>query len=173
MLATAAAMRLADFGNFIPFLFVIYVIYAIFSSVSKAIKQAAQAQQAASASDTSTAPQMTAADVRLALQRRLTAAAEARAQAAAAQVAQSAQPVARPSPIVSASASSSFANLGSSSDPSQMQSPPDLSLLFAPSHVNLATLFASLPPAAQAVVASAVIGPCAAHRGGGHTPEDW
>ncbi|HET9342168.1 MAG TPA: hypothetical protein VFO25_04575 [Candidatus Eremiobacteraceae bacterium] len=173
MLAVAAAMHLADFGNFIPFLFILYVIYAIFTSVSKAIRQAAQSQQAASSSDTSTALQMTAADVRLALQRRLTAAAAARAQATAVQAAQSAQPVARPAPIVSISASSTLANLGSGGDASQMQSPPDLSLLFAPTHVNLSTLLASLPPAAQAIVASAVIGPCAAHRGGGHTPEDW
>ena len=172
MLAAATAMRLADFGNFIPFLFILYVLYAIFSSVSKAIKQAAQAQ-AASSSDASTQPQMTAADVRLALQRRLTVAAAARAQAAVAQTTQSVQTFARPASIVSVSASSTPANVGSATVASQMQSPPDLSLLFAPTRVNLSTLLASLPPAAQAIVASAVIGPCAAHRGGGHNPEDW
>jgi len=173
MLAAATAMRLADFGNFIPFLFVLYVIYAIFSSVSKAVKQAAQAQNSAGSSDTSTEPQMTAADVRLALQRRLTAAAAARAQAAVAQTSQSVQTLARPASIVSVSASSTSATLGSAGAASQMQSPADLSLLFAPTRVNLSTLLASLPPAAQAIVASAVIGPCAAHRGGGHNPEDW
>jgi len=173
MLAAATAMRLADFGNFIPFLFILYVLYAIFSSVSKAIKQAAQAQNSAGSSDTSTAPQMTAADVRLALQRRLTAAAAARAQAAAAQTTPSVQPMARPAPIVSVSASSTSAGLASAADGSQLQALPDIPLLTASSPMDLSTLLASLPPAAQAIVASAVIGPCAAHRGGGHNPEDW
>jgi hypothetical protein len=116
---------------------------------------------------------MTAADVRLALERRLTAAAAARAQAAVAQISRSVQSFARPATIVSASAPSTLANLGSRGDASPLQSPPDLSLLFAPSRMDLSTLLASLPPAAQAIVASAVIGPCAAHRGGGHNPEDW
>jgi len=172
MLAAATAMRLADFGNFIPFLFILYVLYAIFSSVSKAIKQAAQAQKSAGSSDMSIEPQMTAADVRLALQRRLTAAAAARAQAAVAQTTQSAQPFARPASIVSVSASSS-ANLASGGDSSQLQALPDIPLLTESSPMGLSTLLASLPPAAQAIVASAVIGPCAAHRGGGHNPEDW
>jgi hypothetical protein len=173
MLAAATAMRLADFGDFIPFLFIIYVIYAIFSSMTKAMKQAANAQQAASTTDTSSQPQMSATDVRLALQRRLTAAAAARAQAATAQAAPSTQSIARSAPVVAVSASSTPASLGYGADASQIQSLPDSSLMIAPSGANLSTLLASLPLAAQAVVASAVIGPCAAHRGGGHNPEDW
>lgn len=173
MLAAASAMRLADFGNFIPFLFVIYVLWAIFSSMSKAIKQAAQAAKAAASSDTSTEPQMTAADVRLALQRRLTAAAAARAQAAAAQAAPISQPVARPAPVVAVSASAPMPDIGLASAAPQTLSPADASLMIAPTGMDLSTLLATLPLAAQAIVASAVIGPCAAHRGGGHNPEDW
>jgi len=184
MLADVTAMRLADFGNFIPFLFVIYVIYAIFSSMAKAIKQAAQAQQAAqtqapSATDASGQPQLSAADVRLALQRRLAAAAAARAQAAAAQTAaaqavQSAQAAARPAPvIVPVSMSATLPDFGSPGDALQIQSLTDASLMPARPAMNLSSLLASLPLAAQAIVAGAVIGPCAAHRGGGHIPEDW
>jgi hypothetical protein len=44
---------------------------------------------------------------------------------------------------------------------------------WASSQTDLKALLASLPLAAQAVVAAAVVGPCAAHRGGGHQPEDW
>lgn len=166
-------MRSADFGNFIPILFVIYVIYAIFSSMAKAIKQASQAQQDSSATDASAQPQMSAADVRLALQRRLAAAAAARAQAAAAQTAQSAQAPARSAPVVPVSASSMLPDLGSPGDALQTQSPTDASLIFVRPAMDLSTLLANLPLAAQAIVAGAVIGPCAAHRGGGHTPEDW
>jgi len=174
MFAAATAMRSADFGNLIPVLFVIYVIYAIFSSMTKAIKQAAQAQQTVSDDAAPAQPQMTAADVRLALQRRLAAAAAARAQAAGAQAAASVLAPARPAPsIVPISASATLPGFSAPGDSLQMQSLPDGSLALAPSGMNLTTLLASLPPAAQAVVASAVIGPCAAHRGGGHNPEDW
>lgn len=174
MLAAATAMRLADFGNFIPFLFIIYVLYAIFSSMAKAIKQAASAQQqAASTTDTATQPQMTAADVRLALQRRLTAAAAARAQAAAAQAGPIVQSVGRPAPVVPVPSSSTLSDLGLAPIASQTPSAADASLVIAPSGKDLSTLLASLPLAAQAIVASSVIGPCAAHRGGGHNPEDW
>lgn len=173
MLAGLNAVRVADFGNFIPILFVIYVIYAIFSSMAKAIKQAAQAQEAASATDTSVQPQLSAADVRLALQRRLAAAAAARAQAAAAQTAQSAAPLSRTPAVVPIPAPSTLTDFGTAGDALQVQSLPDGPLLTARPSVNLSMLLASLPLAAQAVVASAVIGPCAAHRGGGHDPEDW
>ena len=174
MLADVTAMRLADFGNFVPILFIIYVIYAIFSSMAKAIKQAAQAQQqAASTADTSAQPQMSAADVRLALQRRLAAAAAARAQAAA-QTTQSAQAPARPAPVVvPASASPMLPDFGSPGDSLQVQSLTDASLMLVRPAMDLSTLLANLPLAAQAIVAGAVIGPCAAHRGAGHTPEDW
>jgi|SRR5690348_1691841 len=172
MLAAATAMRLADFGNFIPFLFILYVIYAIVSSMAKAIKQAAQAQQATSTTDAPSQPQMTAADVRLALQRRLAAAAAARAQATVA--AQPAPAPARPPAlVVPVSASSTLPDFGMPGDALQIQSPPDAVMSFAPSGIDLTTLLASLPLAAKAVVASAVIGPCASHRGGGHDPEDW
>ena len=174
MLAAATAMRLADFGDFIPFLFIIYVIYAIFSSMAKAVKQAAKVQQAASTTDTSSQQPLTAADVRLALQRRLTAAAAARSQAAAAQAAANAPSVALSVPAVAAvSASSTQPDFGAAAGAQQMQIASDGSMTLAPSGMNFSTLLATLPAAAQAIVASAVIGPCAAHRGGGHNPEDW
>lgn len=179
--AGAFAQVAADFSDYLPILFVIYVIFAIISQIGKAARQAAQAQKAAaSQAPASDQPQMTAADVRLALQRRLAAAAAARAQTSQAPAQAAPRAVTMPAasritstPAASSALPSALADLSSPGDMLQAQALPDSTLPgFQPS-MDLSSLLASLPLAAQAVVASAVIGPCASHRGGGHDPEDW
>lgn len=190
-IAAAFAPLVADIGSFLPVLFIIYVVYAIFSSIAKVARQAAQAQKAANAPSTAQPDQAqpTLADVRAALERRMAAVAAARAQAVqasqAAPVAQSVpagrpglvapRPVAMPQPpaVVSVSSSAAMPMLATPGDMFQPQALADTAIGAAPAGVSLTSLLASLPLAAQAVVASSVIGPCASHRGGGHDPEDW
>ena len=160
--------------DFVPLLFLIYVIFAVISSLVKAARQAVRPPANTPASSTPSPgvaagqPAFTADQVRAALERRLAAAA-ARASAAQAQ--------AGPAPIVQTiqapqAVSAPMPPLPDAGAPGMplMSVPADL---LPPPKANLASLLVSLPPAAQAVVASAVIGPCAAHRGGGHQPEDW
>jgi hypothetical protein len=148
--------------DFLPLLFVAYIVYAIISSLAKAAKQAQQSASVSVLSEPQTAaaaaPAMTADAVRAALARR--------AAAIVSRIAPAAAPVrglpdTAPASLRLASPAGSTASLTLIGDVTDN----------APS--DLRSLLASLPPAAQAIVASAVIGPCAAHRGGGHIPEDW
>ena len=164
--------------DFVPLLFIAYVVYAIISSLVKAAKQATQANPPATSTTMSSAtavgtgnaaPQMTAVQVRAALTRRMTAA-SARAAAAVA----TAAPVAArsaPSIVITSQGFVPIVDEGVAGALQPLLSPSDAVASLTPT--DFATLFATLPPAAQAVVASAVIGPCAAHRGSGHNPEDW
>jgi hypothetical protein len=158
----------ADF-NFVPVVFIAYVVYTIISSLIKAARQAQQAQSPTAQSEP-VAAGMTADQVRGALVRRLAALSASQQQRAAVpSISTSPPPV--PTGIRANDRAPSF-------DDSAMQG--GLQLLTAPGDPSgqsgggdLASKFAGLPAAAQAVVASAIIGPCAAHRGAGHQPEDW
>ena len=162
--------------DYIPLLFLIYVIFAVFSSLVKAARQAvrpsanAPVSTAPSPGTPAAQPAVTADQIRAALERRLAAAAarasaaQAQAQAAPAaivQTIQAPQTASAPMPPLPDAGAPAIPSLGVPAD-----------MMPAPA-ANLASLLVSLPPAAQAMVASAVIGPCAAHRGGGHQPEDW
>jgi hypothetical protein len=153
--------------DYVPLLFIAYVIYAIVSSLAKAAKQAQKAQQTQQQSMSAAsvpqsvapaAPTMTADAVRAALARR------------AAAIVSRIAPSVGPSPARGLP-DSAPASLGTASP----LSTPSLTLIgdTPDAPPDLRSLLANLPPAAQAIVASAVIGPCAAHRGGGHIPEDW
>ena len=162
----AVSIQAADV-NFVPLLFVAYIVYAIIASLVKAAKQVAQASTAATSTTQAVpVPQVTAEQVRAALARRVMAAAAARS----GELSPPTPVVQRmTSPVVVTSVGSPPAS--SVGDLLPALTAPDVGQLGAPA--DFAALMASLPPAAQAVVAAAVIGPCAAHRGGGHNPEDW
>jgi len=160
--------------DFVPLLFILYVVYAIVSSLFKMGKQAMQSVKTAPPVDDASQPPIQA-DARLVLQRRLAAAAAARAEAARAASAarvQAAVGGANAAPPVSALASRP-PPLPAMPDTLQAQVGYDSVSSAASGTLDLASLMASLPLAARAVLASAVIGPCAAHRGVGHEPEDW
>jgi hypothetical protein len=130
------------------------------------------AQPNAGQADSAPAPQgMTAEQVRAALARRRLA--QTVAAAAAARTAASAPaPPTAPSfaaPVQLQQTYDSGGSLGSSQTAS---GPADL-LGTSTSTLSWPSLLKSLPPAAVAMLATAVIGPCAAHRGSGHQPEDW
>jgi hypothetical protein len=154
---------MADLSDVVPILIVGYVLFGIISAFVRLIRQAGkanQAQPAAAAAPPS--PGLTADQVRANLARRRIA--QARAAAAAPAVpAVVAAPPAPPPRIYDVTASSmdplSISSVGLLSGPA-----PDISLV---------KLWTTLPPAAVAVLASAIIGPCAARRGSGHQPEDW
>ena len=160
--------------DLIPLLFLAYVVIAVFTSLARAARQAAARSSGSEpppAPGTAAQAQINADQIRAALERRLAAAA---ARAAAAQ-APAAQPMTMtPTPIVQ---TIQAAPPASALAPALFAAPPALlSVPLEPATAapaDLKTLLTSLPPAAQAIVASAVIGPCAAHRGGGHQPEDW
>jgi hypothetical protein len=171
MLAFAAipSTQAAAF-DYVPLLFVAYVIYAIVSGLVKAARQAQRVlSQPAPAGQSLTAGQPVTVDqvrATLALRR----AATARVQ----------QPAAAPaSPVVVrlSSQPSALAFPAGAATNAQMDALAPMSysnsLGIISGSMDISALLASLPPAAQAIVASAVIGPCAAHRGGGHIPEDW
>lgn len=167
LFAIVASVRAADF-NLVPILFAAYVIYAIFVSLGKAAKQARQAQQPQSVASTAPpAPVMTADDVRAALGRRVTAIVQQAASARATVRTVSASALAPPPARVSLDLT-----LPAPMAPQPPVGPVDITQTGAQA-VDLKALVAGLPPAASAIIASAVIGPCAAHRGGGHNPEDW
>jgi hypothetical protein len=158
----------ADF-NFVPVVFIAYVVYTIIASLIKAARQAQQAQIPAAQGDP-VAAGMTADQVRGALVRRLAALSASQQQRSAVPSISAAPPVPIGTGIRANDRAPSF-------DDSAMQG--GLQLLTAPGDPSgqpggdLASKFAALPAAAQAMVASAIIGPCAAHRGAGHQPEDW
>ncbi len=156
--------------DFVPLLFLVYVVIVIFSSLVKAARQIAKGATSAGSLQapqpgTPAQPLFTADQVRAVLERRVAAAAAARAaamntQPTPAPVIQPVQPAV--SALPAATAASPF-DMTTFTLPGESAAPP----------VDLTTLLQGLPLAAQAVVAAAVIGPCAAHRGGGHNPEDW
>lgn len=170
-MATVATYPMAaSFNDLIPLLFIAYVIFAIIASLAKAVKQARQA--ATRGTDVTPAPGMTADQVRSALAQRR-AVLQATLQRVATVPTQGPQP-ARPQTStinLSAQAAQAFedGSMGTTSVLTAVgDQPPGPS-----SAPTLVAAFKSLPPAALAIVASAVIGPCAAHRGAGHQPEDW
>lgn len=157
--------------SFVPLIFIAYVVYTIIASLVKAARQAQQAQGDGSQPGP-VAPGMTADQVRGALIQRLASLSAAQQR----RVPVSAAPVSAPPPAPVATQTQAN-DRAPSFDDSSLQG--GLQLLSAPGDApaqaagDLASRFAALPAAAQAVVASAIIGPCAAHRGAGHQPEDW
>lgn len=173
-------MRLAD-ANIVPILIALYVIFGLVSTFVRGLRQsrAAQANREATTSNApataapltqpqrqpSSPPQGMAAmeEVRAALARRRAAQARAGAVAVAAPVTVTQAP-----PPVSVA-------LAPTDDLQIATLPPMPAFDAHPAAPppNLSALWSALPGAGIAVVASAIIGPCAAHRGGGHQPEDW
>ena len=153
--------------DFVPLLFVAYVIYAIVSALVKAARQAQTTVTQAAPQ----AQQMTADQVRATLALRRAAAARVRPPAPPA-VAPAAPVVVRlssqPSALTFPAGAATNAQMDALAPMSYSDSLGNIS-----GSMDLSALLTSLPPAAQAIVASAVIGQCAAHRGGGHNPEDW
>jgi hypothetical protein len=151
---------MADLSDVVPILIVGYVLFGIISAFVRLIRQAGkanQAQPAAAAAPSS--PGLTADQVRANLARRRIA--QGRAAAAAPAVP---AVVAAPPPRI-------YDVTASSMDPLSISS---VGLLSGPApDISLVKLWTTLPPAAVAVLASAIIGPCAARRGSGHQPEDW
>jgi len=162
-----AHTQAASFDDFVPILFVIYVIYAIVSAAVKGAKQVRQAVSEAASTAPAPGQQVNADQVRAALARRLAA------------VKLPPLPSSQPTPVVvrlSSQPSALAFPVGAATN-AQMDAMAPMSysdpLGVISGSMDIAALLASLPPAAQAIVASAVIGPCAAHRGGGHVTEDW
>lgn len=162
----------ADFP-LIPLLIVAYVIWTVIASLAKTARQAGQrATTLAGPASSPPAPAMTADQVRAALARR-------RAALLAAQ-----QQSTPPSPVRQATPPAVSAALPPLPDVAplpDMLAPAAMDVLPNPvdamtsstGGLRIAIARLALPAAALAVIASAVIGPCAAHRGGGHQPEDW
>jgi len=161
--ATIAHTQAASF-DFLPLLFVVYVIYAIVTALIKGAKQVRQAVSQA----TLPAPEVAADQVRATLARRL---------AAVRLPPVPATPAAAPVVVRLSSQPSALAFPVGAATNAQMDALAPMSYSDALGNISgsmdISALLKSLPPAAQAIVASAVIGPCAAHRGGGHNPEDW
>ncbi len=161
--ASIAYTQAAAF-DFVPLLFVAYVIYAIVSALVKAARQA----QKTIAQAIPDGQQVTTDQVRAALALR---------RAVAARVQQPPPSSAAPVVVRLTSSPSSVAAQFGAATSAQMDALAPMSysdsLGIISGSMDISALLASLPPAAQAIVASAVIGPCAAHRGGGHNPEDW
>lgn len=176
----AVISQRADIGGLLPLLFVIYVIYSIVSQIAKAARQqqaARNASQAAPAAPADAPPGQTYEDRLRALQ------AERRAAATALQAATQAQRARTVPASVAAVPAMAPARVtspvtASLAPPARLTTPDPFAAPLAmmsdsTSGPDLTALLTSLPPAAQAIVAGVVIGPCAAHRGGGHIPEDW
>jgi hypothetical protein len=165
--------------NFIPILFAAYVVYAIIASLIKAARQS----QAAATDATAAAPVgqgMTADDVRAALAKRRAALTAALQRQAAAEQAAAMKAPRIPQPVTLAPAAAKAvgpASIVSDLDTGAMQvlTPMSEAAAFGAASFDLKfdRYVASMPFGVQAIVASAVIGPCAAHRGAGHQPEDW
>jgi hypothetical protein len=175
--------------SIVPLLFLAYVAYAIFTAIAKASRAARQAQSAQQQSQQQppAASTMDAQQMRSVLVQRAQALAaqQAAARAAARAAAQTAvrpQPPPQPSPQVSVSlqpqplAPTPEAATAWDLSVMPLMTDPYATIGAAPVRSSQSVDFASalsLPPAALAIVARAVIGPCAAHTGAGHNPEDW
>jgi hypothetical protein len=167
--------------DFVPLLIIAYVVYAIIASLIRVGRQArtqAQGQpqpQVPVGPGATPAQTFTADQVRAALAKRR----------AALQAAPPPKPVAS-RPLQAAPVPAVATGISALSPPAPVPSADamqTLQLLTAPGDaamtlsgtgaVDLRTAMAGIPPAALAIIASAIIGPCAAHRGAGHQPEDW
>jgi hypothetical protein len=159
----AFAQARASF-DLVPVLIAAYVLYAVISGIARTVRRANAPRQTPSSTAPATAP-MTVQQARATLAQRLGA------QLAAQQRAIDAAQAQRSAPSAAASV------------PIAPAMPTDLSMGMPTLTVDLpaqastqSTDFRStlqLPPAALAIVARVVIGPCAAHAGAGHNPEDW
>jgi hypothetical protein len=177
----AAATPMQASINLVPLLFLAYVAYAIITAIAKA-SRAAQAQRTAQQAPAQSI-QPSVDQVRAALaqraQRLATAQAAARAASRAAAVQTQAAPPPPPASLTpTLRAPTPDATAAAAWDMSVMPLMTDAYATIgaaptsAPKAVDLASVL-GLQPAALAIVARAVIGPCAARSGMGHNPEDW
>jgi hypothetical protein len=170
-----ADIRAADF-DIVPWLIAAYVVFGLISALVRLIRQAGKAQsggQQPSAGQATAAPApqgMTAEQVRAALARRRLA--QTVAAAAVRISAPAPAPAAPPTFDTTVQLQPSY-DAGGSQGSSQTGSGQADAHGGSTGAMSWPSLLKSLPPAAVAILATAVIGPCAAHRGAGHQPEDW
>jgi len=169
----AFAQARASF-DLVPVLIAAYVLYAVISGIARTAKRANAQRQAPAATIAAPATAaMTAQQVRATLAQRL--AAQLAAQQRAVELAQ-AQRSAAPAAASASPTASASVPIASAMPTDYTLAMPMLSVnMEAPASTQSADFLSALnlPPAALAIVARAVIGPCAAHAGAGHTPEDW